>query len=138
MAFAATTLPMLMFRSMKLLQLSVSLALAATAAQGQTAPGSAKPASPTAAAKAPLASGEVLEVNRQEQRVLLKHGPIQSIGMDAMTMEFLVPDGKLLASLKPGDRVRFAAAWKDGDYVVTRIEVLKRRGSKRSESRTAP
>lgn len=97
-----------------------------------------RPASASVPAQESLASGEVLEVNKQEQRVLLKHGPIQSLGMDAMTMEFSVPDGKLLATLKRGDKVRFAAIWKAGDYEVTRIDVVKRHRSKRPESRTRP
>jgi Cu/Ag efflux protein CusF len=117
---------------MKLLHLLL-LALAASAAQAQTSPAPAKPASPASARQLPLASGEILEVNKQEASVLVKHGPIPSLGMDAMTMEFLVPDPKLLGLLKPGDKVRFAAAFKDGDYVMTRAEVLKPRASQRSK-----
>jgi Cu(I)/Ag(I) efflux system periplasmic protein CusF len=82
-----------------------------------------------------LANGEVLEIDKKEKRVLLKHGPIQHIGMDAMTMEFSVPDGKLLESLKLGDKVRFDAASKNGDYEITRMEVVKRRSSNRQRSR---
>lgn len=120
---------------MKIVHLLVQLAFAGSAiAQGQTAPASpapARPASSAAAAVGALASGEVLEVDRKAKRVLLKHGPIASIGMDAMTMEFLLPDTKLLQSLKPGDKVRFAAAWRNGDYEITRIEVAKRQRVKR-------
>jgi Cu/Ag efflux protein CusF len=111
--------------SMKLLSVLLSLALTAPAVQGQTSPAQAKPAAPAPARQLPLARGEVLEVNRQEASVLVKHGPIPSLGMDPMTMEFLVPDAKLLAQLKPGDKIRFAAAWKKGDYVITRAEVQK-------------
>ncbi len=92
---------------------------------------SGKPVPARAAGVAALARGEVLEVDRKEQRVLMKHGPIRSIGMDAMTMEFRVPDQDLLARLKPGDKVRFAAAYKDGDYEITRVEWVKRRSVKR-------
>jgi len=48
-----------------------------------------------------------------------------------MTMEFLLTDAKLLQSLKPGDKVRFAAVWRNGDYEITRIEVVKRQRLKR-------
>ena len=78
-----------------------------------------------------MASGEVLEVDRKERRVVVNHGPIQSLGMDAMAMEFLVPDPKLLASLRPGDKIRFAAAWKDGDYLITRASVVGRKSAGR-------
>src|SRR5215208_4939489 len=107
------------------------LALAAPAAQAQTSPAPAKPAQSASVAQLPLASGEILEVNKKEASVLVKHGPIPSLGMDAMTMEFLVQDPQLLGLLKPGDKVRFAAAFKNGDYVMTRAEVLKRRASQR-------
>jgi Cu(I)/Ag(I) efflux system protein CusF len=116
---------------MKLPALVVLLALTTPALPGGAASGAPQPASPAAASQAPLARGEVLEVDRKEQRVLMKHGPIRSLGMDAMTMEFLVPDRKLLAALRPGDQVRFAAVFKNDDYVLTRVEVLKRRGKAR-------
>lgn len=114
---------------MKHLQLLLALALAcAGCAQAQSAtPAPGRAASSTAAATASLASGEVLEIDRKEKRVLVKHGPIASIGMDAMTMEFLVPDGKLLQTLKPGDKIRFAVLWRNGEYEITRAEVTARK-----------
>jgi Cu/Ag efflux protein CusF len=123
---------------MKLIPLWLPLVLALpTAALAQipapVAPG--KPASAAPAASRPMASGQVLEIDRKEKRVLLKHGPIQHIGMDAMTMEFSVPDAKLLASVKPGDKVRFDAVWRNDDYEITRMDVVKPRGSKRPQSR---
>jgi hypothetical protein len=35
-------------------------------------------------------------------------------------------DGYRRTAIKTGDKVRFAAIWKDGDYVITRIEVVRR------------
>lgn len=129
-------------RSTKLVVLLVAMVLAmAAAVQAQAAPGAAMPAGPASspgARQAALASGEVLEVDTKEKRVVLKHGPIQNLGMDAMAMEFLVPDPTLLASVKRGDKVRFAAIWKDGDYVITRIEVLKPHSPRRAKSRASP
>jgi Cu(I)/Ag(I) efflux system periplasmic protein CusF len=125
--------------SMKLVALLAAQAMAmsiaahaqSAAASAPTAAPSGKPGPAKAAGVAALARGEVLEVDRKEQRVLMKHGPIQSIGMDAMTMEFRVPDRKLLALLKRGAKVRFAAAYKDGDYEITRVELVKRSGARR-------
>jgi Cu(I)/Ag(I) efflux system protein CusF len=106
------------------------LLLALCGATGATAQ-SAMPARPSSSSAAPvtgaLATGEVLEVDAKEQRVLIKHGPIASIGMDAMTMEFLVPDRKLLQQLKPGDRIRFAVVWRKGEYEITHAEVTARK-----------
>jgi Cu/Ag efflux protein CusF len=123
-----------MLHSIKLVLLMASAAFAMSAAVLAQTAGPAprgRPASSPAAAQGPLADGEVLEVDKAGKRVLVKHGPIQHIGMDAMTMEFGVPDEKLLSSLKPGDKVRFAAIWKDGDYVITRVEVVRRPKAKR-------
>jgi len=112
-----------------LLPLTVAAPVFAQGLSAASAPGRA--VSAAAAAAGPLAIGEVLEIDRKGKRVLLKHGPIASIGMDAMTMEFAVPDGRLLDTLRPGDKVRFAVVWRKGDYEITRIEVANRKGSKR-------
>ena len=113
----------------------LALALAAAgAAQSQTAP--AKAETPAAAAegarKFPLTEGKVVEVDAKEHRATLEHGRIENLGMDPMTMEFLVPDGKVLKSLKPGSKVRFAAIHKDGEYVITRVEAIKPQGGKKA------
>jgi len=81
-------------------------------------------AAPAAGAPA-MATGEVLKVYKKEKRLLLKHGPIKSIQMDAMTMEFSVADRTLLNGLKPGDKIRFAARRVGDDYRVTALEVMK-------------
>lgn len=106
--------------------LLMALAVAGgAAAQAGKAPAAASQPAPDARADK-LATGKVLEVDRKAQRVLVAHGPIQSIGMDAMTMEFLVPDRRVLDVVRAGDRIRFAADWKDGEYRITRIERLAR------------
>ncbi len=75
---------------------------------------------PAATASAPMSNGEVLKV--LPKAVLLKHGPIDSMGMGAMTMQFDVADKKQLKSIRKGNKVRFAVAKVDGQVVVTRIE----------------
>ena len=75
-----------------------------------------------AAAEANLASAEVIAVYPKEKRVLLKHGPIENLGMSDMTMEFGVSNPRLLASFKRGKKVRFSAVRVNDDYVVTHVE----------------
>jgi Cu(I)/Ag(I) efflux system periplasmic protein CusF len=79
------------------------------------------PGETTRPAVAAMAEGEVVEVYLKDRRVLLKHGPIESLGMGPMTMEFGVTHQKLLATLKRGHRVRFNAEQRGDDYVITRI-----------------
>jgi Cu(I)/Ag(I) efflux system protein CusF len=79
---------------------------------------------PALAQPAP-AIGEVRRINEKRKEVTLKHGPIPSLSMDAMTMAFTVKDPALLKGLKPGDKVRFQAEMIKKEPVVTKIEVIK-------------
>ena len=100
----------------------VFVLLAATAmAQAQPSSMTAAPTSRPAA----KASAEVLKIYKNEKRLLLKHGPIENLRMDAMTMEFGVADQKLLSRVKAGDKIRFAARRVGDDYFVTKLEVTK-------------
>ena len=84
----------------------------------------AKTAAPPS--KAARAEGEVRAVDRAKGTVVLKHGPLEALGMPAMTMEFAVTDPKLLANVRKGDKVRFMPEQgKNGQIVVTAIEVVK-------------
>ena len=106
----------------------VVLALCASAALVHAQP--ARSASKTAAAL-PLVRGEVVDADVKERRLTVSHERIPNLGMDPMTMEFLVPPGERLPALKPHDRIRFAAHWKDGEYLITRIQLVKRKPTTR-------
>ena len=69
--------------------------------------------------------GEVRKVDKEGRKLTLKHGPIPTLDMPGMTMVFEVKDAAQLDSLKPGDKVRFAAEKIDGQLVVTRIEPVR-------------
>ena len=71
------------------------------------------------------AEGEVRKIDRKAKTITLKHGPIQSIDMPAMTMVFQVKDPALLGKLKPGDKVKFQAEMLGGEATVTSIERAK-------------
>ena len=109
---------------MKLVQV-ITLLAASAMAQAQPFGVTAAPSSRSTAGTSTLASAEVLKVYQKEKRLLLKHGPIENIHMDAMTMEFGVADRKLLSRVKPGDKIRFAARRVGDDYLVTALEVTK-------------
>jgi Cu(I)/Ag(I) efflux system protein CusF len=72
-----------------------------------------------------LTEGEVRKVDKEARKITLKHGPIENLGMPAMTMVFHVKDNAMLDKVKPGEKVRFAAEDVKGDYIVTKIEALK-------------
>ena len=89
------------------------------------APSSAASGAPPAAA-APTTEGEVRKIDKAQGKLTLRHGPIASLEMPAMTMVFRVADAKMLDTLQVGDKVRFAAEKSAGGAItVTRIEAAK-------------
>ncbi len=75
-----------------------------------------------AAAPADLAQGRIDAVDMANGKVKLSHGPIKSLGMPGMTMNFRVAEPALLEGLKPGQQVEFQVIERDGDYFVTHIK----------------
>jgi Cu/Ag efflux protein CusF len=102
--------------------LGASSAIAQTAAADHNSHHVAQ-ASPMASAE--MAEGEVRKVDKDAGKLTLRHGPIASLDMPAMTMVFRAGDPKMLDEVKAGDKVRFAAANVSGALTVTKIEVVK-------------
>lgn len=75
-----------------------------------------------AQSSAALAEGEIRRVDKAAKKLTIKHGPIASIDMPAMTMVFQVRDPALLDQVKAGDKVKFQAEKDGGQYVVTKIQ----------------
>jgi Cu(I)/Ag(I) efflux system protein CusF len=72
-----------------------------------------------------LTDAEVRKVDKDSARITLKHAPIKSLDMPAMTMVFTVQDKALLDKVKAQDKVKFAAKNEGGKYIVTELEVVK-------------
>lgn len=72
---------------------------------------------------APMADGDVKKVDPDLGKITLKHGEIKELEMPPMTMVYVVEDKAALASLKPGDKVKFRAADEGGRLVETEIHV---------------
>jgi len=102
--------------------LVTALAIPAHAQQNAT-DHSAHQAAPSAVAT--LSDGEIRKVDRDAQKITIRHGPITNLNMPPMTMVFQVKDTALLDKAKTGDKVRFAAEQSGGAYFVTRIENAK-------------
>ena len=82
-------------------------------------------AAKAASSAAPLSEGEVRRVDKEAKKLTIRHGPIQNLDMPSMTMVFQVQDPAALESLKPGDKIKFAADEIGGAYTVTKIEAAK-------------
>jgi len=111
---------------MKVLHIAAAVSIAAFGAARLHAQTSAAqpPAQPPASApsSSATAEGEVRKVDKEQGKVTLRHGPIQNLGMPAMTMVFKVADPKMLDGLKEGGKVRFSADRVDGAITITAIE----------------
>jgi Cu/Ag efflux protein CusF len=75
-----------------------------------------------AVSAADLVDGEVRKVDKDAQKLTLRHAEIKNLDMPPMTMVFQVKEAAMLDGLKPGDKVRFAAEKSATGYVVTQIQ----------------
>jgi len=69
--------------------------------------------------------GQVTKIDEAQGKVTLKHGPIENLDMDAMTMVFAVADPAMLKALKVGDKIKFEADRLNGRLTVTKIDKAK-------------
>ena len=77
---------------------------------------------PATTASDSMSSGEVKKVDKSAGKLTIKHGPLQNIGMDAMTMVFRVKDPAMLDQVKAGDKINFVAEEPNGQLTVTKLE----------------
>lgn len=78
-----------------------------------------------AQAAEPMTDGEIRKVDKDAQKITIRHGAIQNLGMPPMTMVFQVKDPALLDQVKAGDKVRFSAEKVNGAFTITRIENIR-------------
>lgn len=93
--------------------LATTHATEAHAAEQKTAPANA------------MADGEVRRIDKDAKKITIRHGPIQSLDMPAMTMVFQVKDAAMLDKVNPGDKIKFSAEKIGGTIIVTDIESAK-------------
>lgn len=74
---------------------------------------------------ADMTDGEVKKVDAEAGKVTIKHGDIKHLDMPGMTMVFTARDKALLASIKPGDKVRFMVEIDGGKMILTDIQPTK-------------
>jgi Cu(I)/Ag(I) efflux system protein CusF len=102
--------------------LGLALPIGATAAEdGATQRGRAK----SMDSAAPMSAGEVRKVDKSSGKVTIKHGPLDNLGMPAMTMVFRVKDPAMLDQMKEGDKINFVAEKVNGAITVIQVEPAK-------------
>ena len=78
-----------------------------------------------AANAASMSSGEVKDVNKANNSITLKHGPIDNMHMGPMTMAFAVKDPAVLSRVKVGDKVKFKVENINDIATITSLVVQK-------------
>ncbi len=73
----------------------------------------------------PMADGEVRRIDKEQGKVTLRHGPIASLEMGAMSMVFRVKDPAMLDRMTVGQKIRFEAVRLEGQLTVIRFEPAK-------------
>ena len=104
--------------------LSAAFALPAYAQQKGADHSAHHPAQSTSDTAA-MADGEVRRIDKDANKLTLRHGRIESLDMPPMTMVFQVKDAAMLDKVKVGDKVKFNAEKIPGGYAVTHVEAAK-------------
>lgn len=79
-------------------------------------------ATQSADAKSGMSHGEIKKVDMAAGKLTIKHGPLENLGMDAMTMVFKVKDPAMLSQVKAGDKVDFVAEEVNGALTVIKLQ----------------
>ncbi|MGD9878538.1 MAG: copper-binding protein [Reyranella sp.] len=77
-----------------------------------------------AATAEPTTEGEIRKVDPSAQKITVKHGPIENLGMPGMTMVFRVQDPHFLTIVKPGDHVKMRVERIDGALTIVALQPI--------------
>lgn len=72
--------------------------------------------------KGALSDGEIRKVDKDAQKITIRHGPLKNLDMPPMTMVFRVKDPAMLDRVKAGDKIKFRAENQGGAFTVMQIE----------------
>ena len=78
--------------------------------------------------------GEVRKVDVAAQKLTVKHGRIENLGMSPMTMVFRVKDPAFLAQVKPGDQIKMRVERIDGALTIVALATRSLSAETRSRS----
>ncbi|MGN7103834.1 copper-binding protein [Ralstonia holmesii] len=79
-------------------------------------------ATATAPASEKMSHGEIKKVDSSAGKLTIKHGPLENLGMDAMTMVFRVKNPAMLQQVSVGDKIDFVAEQVNGALTVVKMQ----------------
>jgi Cu(I)/Ag(I) efflux system protein CusF len=86
------------------------------------------PAGTTALAQAEKpqpVDGEVTRINKDTNKISIRHGPLPHLDMPAMNMVYAVKDPALLDKVRVGSKITFVADKIDGTFTVLSIDSVQ-------------
>ncbi len=117
--------------------LSVVAAMLATVAPAQTPSAPGQAISQAAAPMTHLAVGTVKRIDANQRTVMIDHQAIASMGMPAMTMEFLLREAVAPASLTVGQSIAFNFTLTSDGPVITSVQPIASQAKSGPGGRTA-
>lgn len=117
--------PLALVATLALFAMSAAPALAQMSHDAHSHAPAAVPVAATAASTAKMSEGAVRKVDKAAGKITIAHGPLENLGMPAMTMAFRAGNAAMLDQVKTGDRIRFVAERVDGVFTVTQLEVAR-------------
>ncbi len=67
--------------------------------------------------------GVIKDIKMSDKKLTISHGPIKTLGMDGMTMDFAVSDPGMLEVVQKGHTVSFVIEVdQKGNFIITDIE----------------
>jgi Cu/Ag efflux protein CusF len=76
----------------------------------------------SADAKNSMSHGEIKKIDAAAGKLTIKHGPLENLGMEGMTMVFKAKDPAMLSQVKVGDKIDFVAEEIDGALTVVTLQ----------------
>ena len=111
---------------MNKIRFAIAASTAALLVSMASVAGAQNTSAPAASAtSAEMAEGEVRKVDKENQKLTIKHGPLKNLDMPGMTMVFQVQDAAMLDKVQAGDKIRFVAEKLDGKFTVTKMEASR-------------
>lgn len=75
-----------------------------------------------AESKDSMSHGEIKKVDAAAGKLTIKHGPLENLGMEGMTMVFKVKDPAMLSQVAVGDKIDFVAEEINGALTVVKLQ----------------
>lgn len=82
----------------------------------------AAPAEAPVTVATPQTEGEIRAVDIAAQKLTVRHGRIENLGMSPMTMVFRVKDPAFLSLANPGDKVKMTVERVDGAMTIVALQ----------------